>query len=736
MSPSDFRRRLDAALADGQLGDALGRFADAYLASRARAYEGLEFEAVRDRVVAVKSRAAAKLDALADRFEEEATRAGAKVLRASDPDAIREHVLRLCRERGVSRVVKSKSMATEELHLNAALSAAGVRVRETDLGEWIVQLAGQRPSHMVMPAIHMSKEQVAEVFSKEVDERLAADIPSLVAVARRELREEFLRADMGITGANVAVAETGSLVLLTNEGNARLVTTLPRIHLAVVGVEKLVERLSDVEPIVRALPRSATGQLLTSYLSMITGPAPGPDGAPKELHVVLMDHRRTEMARDPRFAQALRCIRCASCVNVCPVYRLVGGHVFGGVYTGGIGTILAAWFDGLRASSDIQALCVGCRRCTEVCPARIDIPELVVELRRRIVREDGQPLAQRAALGLVSNRRAFHAALRAASVAQRPFAKGGLIRHLPLFLGGLTEHRALPAIATVPLRDRLAARRRPPEAPPEPPRAPAEAPAPDGRRGERVALFSGCLVDFAYPEIGEAVVKVLERAGLEVVFPEGQTCCGVPARQAGATGVAARNAKDNVVAFEDAGADHVVSACPTCTAALRREMAETLRAEGEPEWAARAESLGRRVRDFSTLVRQLVDEGRLALEPGADLPAVTYHDSCHMKRTLGVRDAPRELLRAAGHAVAEMAESDACCGMGGSYTLKFPEISRPILARKLERIRETGAATVAMDCPGCLLQIRGGLARAGDPVAARHTAELVAARLGDPAGGA
>jgi iron-sulfur cluster protein len=712
MNGQDLRQRLAGALADEKLAASLGRFAEAYLASRSRAYEGVDFEALRDRLVALKDRAVGRLDALASRFEEEATRAGAKVFRTSDPDAVKEYVVRLCRDRGVRRIVKSKSMATEEIHLNAHLEREGLRVKETDLGEWIVQLAGQRPSHMVMPAIHLSKEQVADVFSQEVEERLAPDIPGLVAVARRELREEFLAADLGITGANVAVAETGTLVVVTNEGNARLVSTLPRVHVAVVGIEKLVERFSDVEPILRALPRSATGQLLTSYVTMLTGPAPGVDGAPKELHVILVDNRRSEMARDPAFARALRCIRCASCVNVCPVYRVVGGHVFGGVYTGGIGAILAAWFDALGASKDIQSLCIQCGACAQVCPTRIDIPGLVVELRARLVEAQGQPLLQKAAFKVVNDRRVFHRLLRAAAKAQKPFVKGGMIRHLPLFLAGMTKDRSLPAIAEEPLRDRF-------------PRLPQRALTKD-----RAALYAGCLVDFAYPAIGEAVVRVLNAAGVEVVFPDDQTCCGAPARYSGALDVAAQNAKDNVAALEGARARWIVSACPTCTVALRHELAASLRARGEEDWARRADALGARVRDFSSLVDELVAEGRLAVGPGAAAPGrVTYHDSCHLKRKLGAHLPPRRLLRATGHELAEMKDSDACCGMGGSYSLKFPEISRPILARKLENVRAAGAATVALDCPGCLMQIGGGLDQSGEPIAVRHVAELVAARL-------
>src|SRR5208337_2852252 len=372
------------------------------------------------------------------------------------------------------------------------LEAHGIPVSETDLGEWIIQLAGQRPSHMVLPAIHMTKEEVAELFSKEVHERLSADIPQLVKVARNRLRTKFLDADMGISGANIAVAETGSIVIVTNEGNARLVTTLPKIHVAIVGIEKLVANFEDITPILTALPRSATGQLLTSYVSIISGPVPNTDGTVKDLHIILMDNRRTEMSQDPKFKQALQCIRCASCLNVCPVFRLVGGHVFGKVYTGGIGTILTAWFDALKASDDIQSLCIQCGNCTEVCPGKIDIPGLILELRRRLAVEKGQPLAQKAIFSVVNNRKLFHSMLRAASVAQKPLQKGNFIRHLPFFLSEMTEFRSLPAIAEAPFRDTF-----------------KKIQQPARNHKEKIAFYAGCLIDFAYPEMGVSLVKIL-----------------------------------------------------------------------------------------------------------------------------------------------------------------------------------------------------------------------------------
>ena len=706
----EFREKINTALHNPNLTGALGRFSEAYRVSREKAYEGIDFEAVRTQIADRKSYAASHLDELADRFTAKAEARGAKVFRTNDPARVREYILKLAQQNGVKTVVKSKSMASEEIHLNPFLEKAGIEVRETDLGEWIIQLAGQTPSHMVMPAIHMTKEEVADVFSDKVEQGQAPDIPKLVKFARGKLRTKFLSAEMGITGANIAVAETGSLVIITNEGNARLVTTLPKIHVAIVGIEKLMSDFADVVPVLTALPRSATAQLLTSYVSIISGPVPNTDGTPKQLHIILMDNRRTEMSQDPKFKEALQCIRCASCLNVCPVFRLVGGHVFGKVYTGGIGTILTAWFDALKASDEIQSLCIQCGNCTQVCPGKVPIPDLILELRRRLAVEKGQPLAQKAIFSVVNNRKLFHSMLRAASLAQKPLKKDGFIRHLPFFLSEMTEFRSLPAIAEVPLRDRFNEIEQEPQ-------------------NEKAAFYSGCLIDFAYPEMGEAVVKILNKAGIEVIFPEGQTCCGAPARFSGAYEVAAQNATDNINALLEHDVEYVISACPTCTVALKQDFISTFESLGEAEVLPRARELAAKVVDFSTLVKKLVDEGRLTFKEGQQLGKVTYHDSCHLKRTLHVSQEPRELLSQAGYEISEMYEADMCCGMGGSYSLKLPEISAPILERKLKNIRETGAPLVVMDCPGCVMQIRGGMDKDGSDVKVEHTAQRLAEQL-------
>jgi iron-sulfur cluster protein len=706
----EFKQSILDALANPNLTGALGNFSVAYRAGRAKAYEGIDFEALRDQIAEIKSSASSHFDELAEQFTKAAEARGTKVFRTSDPTAVKDYILKLAQERGVKTIVKSKSMATEEIHLNKYLEKAGIDVQETDLGEWIIQLAGQTPSHMVMPAIHMTKEEVTTVFNDKVEDGQKPDIPKLVKFARGKLRPMFLKADMGISGANIAVAETGSIAIVTNEGNARLVTTLPRIHVAVVGYEKLIEHFKDMAPILTALPKSATAQLLTSYVSIISGPVPNTDGTPKELHIILMDNRRNEMAHDPRFKQALQCIRCASCLNVCPVFRLVGGHVFGKVYTGGIGTILTAWFGALKESDEIQSLCIQCGNCKDVCPGKIDIPDLILELRRRLAVEQGQPMIQKAIFSVVNNRRLFHTMMRAASIGQIPFAKEGFIRHLPLFLSNMTENRSLPAIADVPFRDRIKKIKQP-------------------KCAEKAAFYGGCLIDFAYPDMGEAVVKVLNKAGIEVIFPEGQTCCGAPARYSGAYEVAAQNSADNIKALLAEDVKYVVSACPTCTVALKQDFIANLEAVGRTEELPAARRLAEKVVDFSTLASQLLDQGLLKFKAGIKPTKFTYHDSCHFKRTLHADQTPRNLMKQAGHELVEMDECDMCCGMGGSYTIKLPEISAPILERKLQNVEKTGAPLLLIDCPGCVMQIGGGLDKRHSKIKVEHTAQRLADML-------
>lgn len=706
-----YQDRIRNALSKPHLQDTLHRFADAYVAAREAAFAGQDFEALRNAIGEMKEDVRLNHQRYRDQFIANAEAAGAKVFVAKTAAEANAYICNLAKQRGVRSIVKSKSMASEEIHLNQALHDAGIEALETDLGEWILQLSGQRPSHMVMPAIHMVKEEVAELFSGVTGQTEPADIPHLVRVAREQLREAYLTADMGITGANVAVAETGGIALVTNEGNARLTSTLPKIHVALVGIEKLVPTLEDASRIINILPKNATGQLITSYITWIRGAVPcGEDS--KEMHIVLLDNGRSALADSPHCRDALRCIKCGACANVCPVYQTVGGHVFGHIYISAIGVILTAFFHGLDNASELVRACIGCRACVAVCPSKIDLESIILHLREVLGEEEGVGAGKSLVFKKVMrNRKMFHGLLRAASVLQKPVTRGErTIRHLPMFFSGLTEWRTLPAIADKPLRDLW----RNLDQKVDKPRF-------------RVAFFAGCLNDFVYPEMGVDLVKVLNHLGVEVTLPLEQSCCGVPALYSGDKETAVAMAEQNIAAMLEDDPDFVVTSCPTCTMALQRDFIDLLC--DHPVWADKARKLAEKTIDISCFISDTLgaDSAFPRLEKSEK---VTYHDSCHLKRGAGVWEQPRRLISEAGHEVVEMAHSDRCCGFGGSYSFtSHPDIAKNILGDKVKDVENSGASCVAMDCPGCMMQIRGGLEKKDSTVRVKHTIELLAETL-------
>ncbi len=338
----EYKEELQGALDNDFLRQAMDKFAVAYPQGRANAFAGMDPTSLIAEIAAAKDQAIDHLDELYEEFKKNAEAAGATVHLAKTANEANEIIANIAKKAGCKKIVKSKSMTAEETLLNHHLEAYGMEVTETDLGEWIIQLRHEGPSHMVMPAIHLSRDQVAGLFTQVTGNMQTNDIEKLVKVARRELRQKYVEADMGISGANFCVAENGAIGIVTNEGNARLVTTLPRVHVAIAGIDKLTPTLKDALKVLKVLPRNATGQALTSYVTWVHGAnecKTAPDNT-KEYHVVLLDNGRRMMAEDPDFKQVLRCVRCGACANVCPVYRMVGGHDFGHIYIGAIGLIL------------------------------------------------------------------------------------------------------------------------------------------------------------------------------------------------------------------------------------------------------------------------------------------------------------------------------------------------------------------------------------------------------------
>ena len=454
----DFLGGTAQALADPTLQQALVRLTDTLMAGNRRGYAALaDSSALRDRAKAIKEHTLAHLDEYLVQLEASVQKLGGKVHWAATAADARRIVVEIARQANCKHAVKSKSMTSEEIHLNPALEAAGLEVTETDFGEYIIQVAGERPSHLVAPAVHHTRESVARVLSKHLGEQLPDDPKSLAMTGRRVLREKFRQADLGITGANFAVAETGTIVLVTNEGNGRLTTTCPRVHVAIMGIEKVIPRFNDLPVFLKLLARGATGQTLSVYTTMITGPrhAHEMDG-PDEFHLVLLDNGRSKVLATP-FRESLQCIRCGACLNACPVYRRIGGHAYGGVYSGPIGSILTPLYDSVSENPHLPHASSLCGACQAACPVKINIPHMLIGL-RELQHQHKPNRMERWAYHLWSmvlqRPWAYRLALLAARLLLRGRAKNGWLSTMPGPGKAWTQIRDFPAPAAKAFRDR------------------------------------------------------------------------------------------------------------------------------------------------------------------------------------------------------------------------------------------------------------------------------------------
>ena len=703
-----YRKEVRKALSDQFLRQAMDKFAVAYRSGRKTPLQAWMSTASWPRRPRVKDRAIGQLERLYAKFKANAEKAWVTVHLARNAEEANRIIYDIARENDVRRIIKSKSMTAEEILLNPYLEERGLEVTETDLGEWIIQLRHEGPSHMVMPAIHLSRHQVADLFSGVTGKKQEGVIERLVKVARRELRQKFVEADMGISGANFAIADTGTIGLTTNEGNARLVTTLPRVHVALVGLEKLMPGIDDALRINRVLPRNATGQAITSYVTWITGPAEcaaAPDRR-KQMHVVFLDNGRLALARDPIFSEVLRCVRCGACANVCPVYRMVGGHQYGHIYIGAIGLIVTYFFHGREKARNLVQNCINCGACKAVCAAGIDLPRLIKEIHAKIQDEEGHPVKSLMLAQMLKNRKLFHTLLRSAQVIQKPVTGGtAYLRHLPMIFSKEHNFRSLPAIAATPFRDRWQ-RLRPEVSDPT----------------LRVALFSGCVQDFVYPQHLEAAVRLLAARRVAIDFPMGQTCCGLPAEMMGEVSATREVARQNLSACPPEAYDYILTLCASCAAHLKNGYPRVL--QGESAQVVAARRFADKVIPFSVFLNDVLGVRASAFEPtGA---SITYHAPCHLCRGLGVSAAPHRLIETAGFDFRPAEEEETCCGFGGTYSSKFPQISAQILARKLDDFEKTAAGTLVTECPGCVMQLNGGVEKGGRGLRVRHLAEVLA----------
>ncbi|PSQ77771.1 MAG: (4Fe-4S)-binding protein [Bacteroidetes bacterium QH_8_67_23] len=733
---AEIRRLMDAE------GAAVAENTQGFNAGRYRSTAELTgYEDLKARAREIKEDAIARLPELIDRLTERVEANGGTVYFASDAADANRHITTLCQEQREARgndrplrLVKSKSMTTEEIEVNEALEEEGVEVVETDLGEWVLQLAGEAPSHIVAPAIHKSRKGIADLFKErfETDESLET-AEELTVFARERLGDLIEGADVGMTGANFIVAETGTLCLVTSEGNARKSAVVPPTHIAVAGVEKILPRVEDLQPFVELIGRSGTGQDLTSYFSMLTPPydAPAPnfsdpdqpvsqDERERAFHLVLIDNGRLAMREDDPLRETLYCIRCGACANTCANFQQVGGHAFGGeTYSGGIATGWEAGVHGPESAASFNDLCTGCSRCVPACPVGIDIPWINTVVRSRInegkdqstfgwlargLRPDGPPGEDDAGFDLQKRVFARFGSLARLGSRTAPLSnwvsRSKAARALMERALGIDRRRALPQFRRETLAKWFAKRdARPPE------------------NEADVALYADAYSNFVRTERGKAAVRALEAVGGRVHLA-GPTESGRAPLSQGRIDQAEKQAKKTHAALAehlDAGRPVVVIE-PTDLAMLRRDYEKLL----SPEAAERIEEQSI---DVMAYLNERIEEG------GRDVSAlrqgegrkVFYHSHCQ-QRTLGLEGPAVALLETLGYDVQTSDEIE-CCGMAGSFGYKreYYELSMKVGERLGAQWAETGERPPVASGTSCQEQLE---ALTGRP--ARHAVELVA----------
>jgi L-lactate dehydrogenase complex protein LldF len=741
-----FEKRLEVALEDTNMHQALERFAPSWRISRSNVFASEEgdygseysFASMRSALRKAKDNAIEHQEELIAQFKIQAEAAGAIIYEARTADDANRYIYELCKRKGIDLVVKSKTMVSEETELNAYLEERGITPVETDLGEWVAQLAHERPSHMVMPIVHKTRQQVGSLLTETLGREISREnVAEQVAVIRVEHRKSFLNAGMGISGANALIAESGTVMMLTNEGNGRLVTSLPRVHVVMAGYDKLIGTFAEAMTQLRLLARSATAQHITSYTTFITGPAT-PD---KEMHIVLIDNGRSEMRADPHFKEALRCIRCAACANICPSYQQVGGHAFGYIYSGAIGLVVTPFHHGLDTDAGPQSLCVSCNACETVCPVEIPLPNLILDVRSRVVEAEGLPLLKKVIFAVMARPRLFDSAVRFFSIAQLPLTRGskyirtrslGIFGRLPgvRSIANLARWRSLPAFASKPLHDRLKGQLVKSSGS-KASKVRAE------QTGITVCYFAGCMIDRLFPEMGEAAIRVLDACGVRVTLPQKENCCGLIALNSGDRAHCTRMARQTIVMLEQAlaesKADYIVGATTSCVVTLTQDYIRLFEDLQQQGWKRRAQALAEKVVDFASFVDHiLLANGTklLVRKSKGENVVVTYHDSCQSINCLGLRSEARHIIQdVLGLDLREMPQSDVCCGFGGATSIEHGEVSERIMNNKLNNAESTGASVLVADNPGCLMHLRGGVDASGRRIRVVHLAQLIAEQL-------
>ena len=650
---------------------------------RAQALEEFEdFSAFRDEIKAIKDRSISNLDQLLEEFSVQAKERGTQVFMAQTADEANDYVLSILKRIGGHLVAKSKSLTSEEIELNRPLEAAGYSVVETDLGERIIQLAKEKPFHLVFPAIHKTSQEVSDIFSQESRTPVSSDLNEIMKYVRTALRDVFLSADIGVSGANIGIAESGTVVVETNEGNGRLVASIPKVHVVIMGMEKIVSTFEEALTLVRGHAVSATGQRTTTYVSFITGRTPLGQDSSRELHFVILDNGRRRMMEDRRFTEALNCIRCGACMNICAPYSVSGGHVFGHIYPGPIGIPWTANVHGLEKAK-FAHLCFSCGLCKEICPADIDIPRMISHVKEMDVKADGQLFVNRV-LEKYESLAPFASSI---APAWNWVMHRATVRTLMEKVAGIDRAKDLPQFK----RQRFSKWYK------------------KNQQGNTnststVVLFVDFFGEYIEPKVPIALVELLASANVDVILPPQKTS-GYPFVAYGDRRKAAEIARWNVsflYPYAKQGQD-IISIEPTATYSLRYSYPDLLDRSEESIVVAS------RTFEASEYIRKLVQQQQILFQNKL-YAKVAFHIPCH-ERALSSSRHTIELLKGIGLQV-DVRETGMCCGMAGTFGLKTGPLGAGLSAAVgkplFELFKEQTQDYIASESGVCKLQLEQG----------------------------
>ncbi|MEW6457146.1 MAG: LUD domain-containing protein [Acidobacteriota bacterium] len=687
------KRRIKKILKNQNLQRALQNSLNHFYQGFLTSIEEYDFDSLKNQVKEIKEKSIENLDYLIEKFKQEVKKSGSKFYFAERSEDALKIVEKIAREKNAKLIVKSKSLVSEEIGLNHHLEKRGFKVIETDLGEWIIQLSNQKPTHFTAPALHMSKEDVAELFSRKFNKEFEPDIKKLVDFAKKELRKYFLEADMGISGANIGIAETGTVVIVSNEGNARLVTSLPPIHIVLISIEKIVSSIEEAAKILKVLTKTATGQKITSYVSFITGPSRTADiekeitigvHGPEEVHVILIDNGRKKIIDDTLWKKVLYCIKCGGCLTICPVYNSVSGLIFSGpIYPGGIGLALTSVINSHKETFPYLNLCSDCKKCEEFCPTGIPVPDMISELKN--IRGSG--VKEKIFMNYFKNNKFRESLLEFLSFAQIPWKKDDFIINSVL---PSSKYKYFPSIKRDGIKLSIKENKR-----------------------KKVLMFLGCLIRDFYPSIGISTFRIIEKMGFQPITSEELVCCGAPALHLGDKKSLYYMAKKNFEVFRKISPEFIVTLCPTGNGILKYEYKKII----EENIHAFSEI----IYDFSVFLEKFNFIPKTITEN----EKIYFHHPCHSLNFIHVKEEPRNLLKKAEYDVIEENEPYTCCGFSGAFSFLYPDISESIWNKKKNSILKSNVNKVVTTCPGCIFQLKGGLKKEGLPIDVFHLAETL-----------